>query len=241
MQFSKISVVIDIQLCKENKNGYWIVLLWMGQFPCSNCVSIELVQNGRTEEQAGPRSTQDPGADGSQVALVRTCYDPLWYFSWNRKDAARVSWQVLAFYKSEDESVFLGRWLWGWNELSVDDTTTVPVPAQHPVYPGLLSYNLGGSGHAHYRSNSRPCEAAASHPSTCPSTALSLTNVLTQDLAKMHSHFGFLFSFLLGDGGRKKENANKLWQVASKRFSSSACKAKAWYPTATNYFHVSPS
>lgn len=51
----------------------------------------------------------------------------------------------------------------------------------------------------------------------------------------------FHFFFLLEGGERKNENANKLRQVASKFFSSSTCKANALYPTATNYFHVSPS
>lgn len=54
--------------------------------------------------------------------------------------------------------------------------------------------------------------------------------------------YQFCFFFLLESGEKKKkENANKLRQVASKHFSSSTCQTKAWCPTATNYFHVSPS
>ena len=52
----------------------------------------------------------------------------------------------------------------------------------------------------------------------------------------------FHFFFLLEGGERMNENANKLYQGISKHFfSSSIGKANAWYPTATNYFHVSLS
>lgn len=96
-----------------------------------------------------------------------------------------------------------------------------------------------GSRHIHGTSNSIPCNSSSSSTSVCLGTYFH-HHPANLGNHKDVFHFSFIFSFSWGYGERNNENTNTLWQVASKCFSSSTGKAKAWYPTATNYFHVSP-
>lgn len=82
----------------------------------------------------------------------------------------------------------------------------------------------------------------ANHDHQAPACALG--SISNQYPTNSGNHFSFIFSFSWGwgEGGkRKNENANKWWQIATECFSSATCEAEAWHPTATNYFHVSPS
>lgn len=85
-----------------------------------------------------------------------------------------------------------------------------------------------GPRYTHCKPGSSPRKSPSSSTSICSWSLFSpySANLGNQrDVLPLHFHF----FFLLGGGKRTNENANKLWHVASKRFSSSTCKAKACY------------